>query len=191
MPRAVMRPMRLAACRRPSWSSSLTIQGFVTMFPGWPRMAAVVYVAIEPSKLILAGILAARWRTTPWIWRLVLIAIIVNAMAISAVGAFDKLTTMHLGDPGAVTADIEKRETEIAILVQNQQAVPTSTGASARSMRPSRRPRRWRCSPCHSRRRRRGRRATCPGRSNQTPPSRRYGVRQVARAAYIDRTAYR
>jgi uncharacterized membrane protein len=80
-------------------------------------------VAIEASKLILAGLLAARWRTTTRIWRLVLIVVILNAMAISAVGVFDELTTMHLADRGAVTADVERRETELAILVQNQQAV--------------------------------------------------------------------
>jgi hypothetical protein len=63
----------LAAIALASVAAFFSIKGMVTLFPGAPTAIIVMAATMEAAKLITAGWLARRWRSTAWVWRLALV----------------------------------------------------------------------------------------------------------------------
>jgi hypothetical protein len=53
-----------------------SIRGMTVLFPGAPISVIGMSVAMESAKLVTAGWLARRWRSTAWIWRTILVALV-------------------------------------------------------------------------------------------------------------------
>jgi hypothetical protein len=65
-----------------------SIRGMVILFPGSPVSVIAMAVAMECAKLVTAGWLARRWRTTAWVWRLVLAVLVAGLAVINAAGVY-------------------------------------------------------------------------------------------------------
>jgi hypothetical protein len=63
-----------------------SIRGMVVLFPGSPMSVIGMAVAMEGAKLVTAGWLARRWRSTAWIWRLILVVLVAGLAVINAAG---------------------------------------------------------------------------------------------------------
>jgi hypothetical protein len=63
-----------------------SIRGMTVIFPAMPTAVVGMAVAMESAKLVTAGWLARRWRSTAWIWRLVLVALVAGLAVINAAG---------------------------------------------------------------------------------------------------------
>ncbi len=78
-----------------------SIKGMVVLFPGSPQAIVVMAATMEAAKLVTAGWLARRWRTTAWIWRVALIGFVVGLAVINA------------GQRGAAMAAVETRAADL------------------------------------------------------------------------------
>jgi len=68
---------------------------------------------MEATKLITAGWLARRWRTTVWFWRYILVALVVGLAVINAAGVYAQLVAAHVGDRGAATSRLEEQTADL------------------------------------------------------------------------------
>jgi hypothetical protein len=103
----------LAGCA--AWFS---IKGMVVLFPGAPVAVVAMALAMETAKLVTAGWLASRWRATVWIWRLVLVALVLGLAIINATGVYAQLVAAHVGERGAVTAGIETQDAALRARIE-------------------------------------------------------------------------
>jgi hypothetical protein len=92
----------LAGCA--AWFS---IKGMTVLFPGAPLAVVAMAIAMETAKLVTAGWLARRWRSTAWIWRVALAGFLLGLAVINAGGTYSQLVAAHVGERGAVQASIE------------------------------------------------------------------------------------
>ena len=83
--------------------------GDVVLVPGSPNSVIAMAITMEAAKLITAGWLARRWRTTVWSWRYILVALVAGLAIINATGVYALLVAalqiLHLSgsagsDPG-------------------------------------------------------------------------------------------
>jgi hypothetical protein len=92
----------------------------VQLFPGTPLLIIAMATMMESAKLVTAGWLASRWRTTAWIWRLTLVALIAGLAVINGVGVFSQLVASHVGDRGAAQSAIETQDAALAAKISVQ-----------------------------------------------------------------------
>ena len=97
-----------------------SIKGMVVLFPGSPMSVIVMAIAMEAAKLVTAGWLARRWRSTAWFWRLVLVAPVAGLAVINAAGVYAQLVAAHVGDRGAATSAIETQDAALAAKIDVQ-----------------------------------------------------------------------
>jgi hypothetical protein len=116
--RAVDLTAYLAAIALAGAAAFFSVKGMVTLFPGAPLAIVAMAVAMEASKLVTAGWLAARWRATAWIWRGVLIVLVAGLAVINAAGVYAQLVSAHVGERGAATAAIETQDSALAARVE-------------------------------------------------------------------------
>lgn len=95
-----------------------SIRGMVVLFPGSPMSVVAMAVAMESAKLVTAGWLARRWRTTAWVWRTVLVALVAGLAVINAAGVYAQLVAAHVGERGAVAAVLETRDADLAARIE-------------------------------------------------------------------------
>jgi hypothetical protein len=91
-----------------------SIRGMTVLFPGAPIAVVAMAIAMETAKLVTAGWLARRWRSTAWVTRLALMAFVFGLAVINGVGVFSQLVAAHVGERGAAAAAIETQDAEIA-----------------------------------------------------------------------------
>jgi hypothetical protein len=82
-----------------------SLRGMVVLFPGAP--VSVICMAMEGAKLVTAGWLARRWRTTLWVWRLVLATLVAGLAVINAAGVCAQLVAADVGERGAAQSAVE------------------------------------------------------------------------------------
>ncbi len=92
----------------------------VQLFPGTPLLIIAMATMMEASKLIAAGWLARRWRVTAWIWRVVLVVLVVGLAIINATGVYAQLVAAHVGDRGAATSAIETQDAALVARIDVQ-----------------------------------------------------------------------
>jgi hypothetical protein len=92
----------LATC-----AACFSVRGMVTLFQGSPVSIVAMASVMEASKLVTAGWLARRWRSTAWIWRLALAGFVLGLAVINAGGTYSQLVAAHVGERGAATASID------------------------------------------------------------------------------------
>jgi hypothetical protein len=90
-----------------SLAAWFSVRGMVVLFPGSPLSVVGMAVAMESAKLVTAGWLARRWRTTALVWRLVLAALVAGLAVINAAGVYAQLVAAHVGERGAASAALE------------------------------------------------------------------------------------
>jgi hypothetical protein len=90
-----------------------SIRGMVVLFPGSPTSVIAMAVAMEAAKLITAGWLARRWRTTAKVWRAALILFVAGLAVINATGVFAQLVSAHVGDRGAAASHLEAQTADL------------------------------------------------------------------------------
>jgi hypothetical protein len=99
----------LAGC-----AAFFSINGMTVLFPGAPSAVVAMAATMEASKLIAAGWLAARWRFTPWLARLTLVALIAGLAVINAAGVCAQLVAAHVGQRGEAASAIEAKDAALA-----------------------------------------------------------------------------
>jgi uncharacterized coiled-coil protein SlyX len=77
-------------------------------------------IAMEAAKLITAGWLARRWRTTVWFWRYILVALVAGLAIINAAGVYAQLVSAHVGDRGAATSRLEEQTADLEAKINVQ-----------------------------------------------------------------------
>jgi hypothetical protein len=87
----------------------LSISGLVVMFPGAPAAVAAMAATMEAAKLITAGWLARHWRSTSWLLRVVLVALVVGLAIVNAAGVYGRLVEAHVGVTVATTSSVAER----------------------------------------------------------------------------------
>jgi len=110
----------VAAIGLASVAALFSVRGMVQMFPGTPLLIVAMASMMEASKLIAAGWLAKRWRTTAWVWRLVLVALVVGLALINATGVYAQLVAAHVGERGAATSAIETQNATLTARIDAQ-----------------------------------------------------------------------
>jgi hypothetical protein len=110
----------VAAIGLASVAALFSIRGMAVLFPGSPMSVIGMAIAMEVSKLIAAGWLARRWRATLWVWRLILVVLIVGLAVINATGVYAQLVAAHVGERGAAALAIETQNAALAARIDVQ-----------------------------------------------------------------------
>jgi hypothetical protein len=97
-----------------------SIKGMVVLFPGAPAAVVGMALAMESAKLVTTGWLAHRWRDMAWIWRSILVALVIGLAVINGVGVFSQLVAAHVGERGAAAAGIEMQDAALAARIDVQ-----------------------------------------------------------------------
>jgi hypothetical protein len=110
----------MAAIALAGAAAFFSIKGMVVIFPGSPVAVVGMAIAMEASKLVTAGWLARRWRTTAWVWRGILVALVFGLAVINAAGVYAQLVAAHVGERGAATSRIEAQTADIEAKIDVQ-----------------------------------------------------------------------
>jgi hypothetical protein len=97
-----------------------SIKGMVVLFPGAPAAVVGMALAMESAKLVTTGWLAWRWRDMAWIWRSILVALVIGLAVINGVGVFSQLVAAHVGERGTAAAGIEMHDAALAARIDVQ-----------------------------------------------------------------------
>jgi hypothetical protein len=97
-----------------------SIKGMVVLFPGAPAAVVGMALAMESAKLVTTGWLARRWRDMAWIWRSILVSLIIGLAVINGVGVFSQLVAAHVGERGMAAAGIEMHDAALAARIDVQ-----------------------------------------------------------------------
>jgi hypothetical protein len=97
-----------------------SIRGMVVLFPGAPLSVVGMAVAMEAAKLVTAGWLARRSRSTAAVWRVTLVALVAGLAVINATGVYAQLIAAHVGERGAAMAGIKTQEAALATQIEVQ-----------------------------------------------------------------------
>src|SRR5258708_5725180 len=108
----------VAAIGLASVAAFFSIKGMVVLFPGAPTAVIAMATMMETAKLVTAGWLASRWRTTAWIWRFALIAFVSGLALINATGVYAQLVSAHVGERGAAAAGIETQDAALGARIE-------------------------------------------------------------------------
>jgi hypothetical protein len=97
-----------------------SIRGMVVLFPGAPLSVIGMAVALEVAKLVTAEWLARRWRSTAWLWRLVLVTLVAGLAVINAAGVASQLVAAHVGSRAEAGAAVETQDASLAARIEVQ-----------------------------------------------------------------------
>jgi hypothetical protein len=75
-------------------------------------------ITMETAKVATAGWLGCRWRVTPWIARLALMAFVLGLAVINGVGVFRQLVAAHIAERGAAASAIEIQDAALAARIE-------------------------------------------------------------------------
>src|SRR5712671_7262660 len=95
-----------------------SVKGMVTLFPGAPLAIVGMAATMEASKLIAAGWLARRWRSTAWIWRGILVALVAGLALINAAGVYAQLVAAHVGSRGEAASQLESKDAALGARIE-------------------------------------------------------------------------
>jgi len=87
-------------------------------FTGAPVAVIVMASAMKAAKLVTTGWLAHSWRTTLWVWRLVLVVLVARLALINAAGVYAQLVAAHVGERGAAAALVETQDATLAARIE-------------------------------------------------------------------------
>ena len=73
---------------------------------------------MEAAKLVTAGWLARRWRSTAAVWRVTLVALVTGLAVINATGVYAQLVAAHVGERGAAQSAIETQDAALAARIE-------------------------------------------------------------------------
>jgi hypothetical protein len=90
-----------------------SLKGLVTLFPGAPVAIVVMGGMMEAAKLVACGWLARNFRTVPYSFRGILMALIGGLALINAAGTFSQLTAAHVGDRAVTAATRTMQATDL------------------------------------------------------------------------------
>jgi len=90
-----------------------SLKGLVTLFPGAPIAIVVMGAMMEAAKLVACGWLARNWRSVPYSFRGILMALIAGLAVINAGGTFSQLTAAHVGDRAMTAATRTMQATDL------------------------------------------------------------------------------
>ena len=107
-----------AAIGLASCAAYFSIRGMTVLFPGAPWAIIAMTIMMESAKLITAGWLARRWRSTAPVWRAALAGFVIGLAVINATGVYAQLVAAHVGERGAATAAVEIQEAELASRIE-------------------------------------------------------------------------
>jgi len=110
----------IAAVALAGAAAFFSIKGMVVLFPGSPVPVIGMSIAMEAAKLITAGWLARRWRTTVWFWRYMLVALVAGLAVINAAGVYAQLVSAHVGLRGATQSAIETQDAALEAKISVQ-----------------------------------------------------------------------
>jgi hypothetical protein len=99
----------LAAISLAGIAAFLSISGLIVLFPGAPAAVTAMAATMEAAKLITAGWLARHWRSTPWLLRVVLVALVVGLAIVNAAGVYGRLVEAHVATAVAATSSVDER----------------------------------------------------------------------------------
>jgi hypothetical protein len=97
-----------------------SIKGMVVLFPGAPAAVVGMALAMEGAKLVTTGWLARRWRDMAWVWRSILVALVIGLAVINGVGVFSQLVAAHVSERGTAAAGIEMQDAALAARIDVQ-----------------------------------------------------------------------
>src|SRR5258707_1273983 len=95
-----------------------SIRGMVVLFPGAPLSVIAMACSMEMAKLVTAGWLARRWRTTAAVWRVTLVALVAGLAIINATGVYAQLVAAHVGSRGGAASAIETQDAALAARIE-------------------------------------------------------------------------
>jgi hypothetical protein len=102
-----------SASNTPVAPAYFSIRGMVVIFPGSPVAIVAMAATMETAKLVTAGWLARRWRSTAWVWRLALAGFVAGLAVINAGGTYSQLVAAHVGERGAAQAGREMQAADL------------------------------------------------------------------------------
>lgn len=91
-----------------------SIHGMVTLFPDMPGAVTVLAIAMEAGKVVTAAVLGNRWPTSPWLWRIILMALIAGLALVNAAGVASQLVAAHVGERGRVQSTLAGQDESLA-----------------------------------------------------------------------------
>src|SRR5215217_7146130 len=86
-----------------------SVRGMAEIFPGAPVAVMVLAATMEGGKLVIAGWLAAHWRTVGRQMRSVLAALVAGLALINACGVFGKLVEAHISVGASARSTVAER----------------------------------------------------------------------------------
>jgi hypothetical protein len=110
----------IAAVALAGAAAFFSVKGMVVLFPGAPVAVIAISTTMEAAKLVTAGWLARRWRTTAAVWRVTLVALVAGLAIINATGVYAQLVAAHVGSRGETSSAIETRDAAIAARIEVQ-----------------------------------------------------------------------
>jgi hypothetical protein len=99
----------VAAVALATVAAFFSIRGMAEIFPGAPVAVMVLAATMEAGKLVIAGWLAAHWRSAGWKMRSVLIALVAGLALINAAGVFGKLVEAHVSVAASARSSVAER----------------------------------------------------------------------------------
>jgi hypothetical protein len=108
----------VAAIGLASVAALFSVKGTVQLFPGTPLLIIAMATVMEAAKLVTAGWLARRWRTTAAVWRVMLAALVAGLAVINATGVYAQLVAAHVGERGAAVAGLETQDGALSARIE-------------------------------------------------------------------------
>jgi hypothetical protein len=99
----------VAAVALATVAAFFSVRGMAEIFPGAPVAVMVLAATMEAGKLVIAGWLAAHWRSVGWKMRSVLIALVAGLALINAAGVFGKLVEAHVSVAASARSRVAER----------------------------------------------------------------------------------
>jgi len=99
----------VAAVALATVAAFFSVRGMAEIFPGAPVAVMVLAATMEAGKLVIAGWLAAHWRSAGWKMRSVLIALVAGLALINAAGVFGKLVEAHVSVAASARSSVAER----------------------------------------------------------------------------------
>jgi hypothetical protein len=99
----------VAAVALATVAAFFSVTGIAEIFPGAPVAVMVFAATMEAGKLVIAGWLAAHWRSVGWKMRSVLVALVAGLALINAAGVFGKLVEAHVSVAASARSSVAER----------------------------------------------------------------------------------
>src|ERR1700692_3059356 len=112
----------VAAVALATVAAFFSVKGMAEIFPGAPVAVMVLTATMEAGKLVIAGWLAAHWRSVGWKMRSVMVALVAGLDVIKAAGVSGKLVEAHVSVAASARSSVAQRLEMIDARVTAQSA---------------------------------------------------------------------